>query len=292
MKATCWLCNEENSVLKNSKTLLKLESSNLEITDSQYGYSLPRFKCVKCGFIYCPDVPNNISELYKKMFDEDYFRGEKGRLRQSHEIVKSALKVIDIKSINSWADLGCGVGSLIKVTSDLHIHSVGVELSDELAKFAKSQNRNVLSGDITMLKSSTFDVISLIDVIEHVPNPLELLLQISEKVVPGGYVVISTPDEKSLAAKMLGKYWWHIRPAHVGYFNKSTIKLALLKSDFEPVAWSRPTWFFSINYVVTRILAYMPGLSNIPLLPKFWEVYVPVNIRDSWLVIGRKIQNN
>jgi 2-polyprenyl-3-methyl-5-hydroxy-6-metoxy-1,4-benzoquinol methylase len=289
MTTACWLCNNKDTVKKNSKILLKLEPSNLEITDSQYGYSLPRFECVKCGFIFCPDVPNNVGELYKQMVDEDYSRGERGRMKQSREIVRFALKTIEINSIHAWADLGCGVGSLIQVTNDLKINSVGVELSDDLARYAMSLDRNVQPGDITLLKNSSFDVISIIDVIEHVPDPMNLLRQISEKVVAGGYLIVSTPDENSFMSKMLGRYWWHIRPAHVGYFNKNTIEFALMKSGFEPVAWSRPTWFFSINYLITRLLAYMPRLLSFPLLSKFWEVYIPVNIRDSWLVIAKKI---
>ena len=64
---------------------------------------------------------------------------------------------------------------------------------------------------------------TLVDVIEHVADPLALLRGARDYVAPGGLVLLVTPDVDSVAARLFGKRWWHLRLAHVGYFNRRSL---------------------------------------------------------------------
>ena len=55
-----------------------------------------------------------------------------------------------------------------------------------------------------------FDVITLFDVIEHLPEPHDALGRIREWLAPGGRLFLTTPDAGSLIARLLGKNWWYI----------------------------------------------------------------------------------
>ena len=70
-----------------------------------------------------------------------------------------------------------------------------------------------------------FEVVTLIDVIEHVPDPVDLMRRIKSVMAPDGICVVVTPDVNSVAARLMGWKWWHFRAAHIGYFNKSTLGL-------------------------------------------------------------------
>ena len=72
-----------------------------------------------------------------------------------------------------------------------------------------------------------FDIISLVDVIEHVNTPADLLQHIHAALAPDGVFILVTPDVKSLAARILGYKWWHYRFAHIGYFNKKNLSMLL-----------------------------------------------------------------
>lgn len=62
-----------------------------------------------------------------------------------------------------------------------------------------------------------FDVVTLIDVIEHAPDPVDLLRRIKRVMAPDGICLVVTPDVSSVAARAMGGKWWRFRAAHIGY---------------------------------------------------------------------------
>ena len=129
-----------------------------------------------------------------------------------------------------------------------------------------------------------FDIITLIDVVEHVPNPVELLRYISQALGDGGIAVIVTPDVGSIAARILGWRWWHYRAAHIGYFKKKNLLLALERAGMKPVLVKRPGWFFTADYLWVRTHRYLPRFLRVSPPDFLKRVVVPLNLRDSWLI--------
>ena len=103
-----------------------------------------------------------------------------------------------------------------------------------------------------------------------------------------GIAVIVTPDGGSLAARILRKKWWHYRVAHISYFNRSTLELALARSGLEAVAWLRPSWFFPLDYLLLRLGHYVPFVARLASIRLAQSVTIPLNLYDSWLVIAKK----
>jgi SAM-dependent methyltransferase len=130
-----------------------------------------------------------------------------------------------------------------------------------------------------------FDAITLIDVIEHVPNPVELLRGIAANLADAGYAIIVTPDVGSLAARILKWRWWHFRIAHIGYFDKRTLYRSLQRAGLRPVLLARPGWFFTADYLWARVRRYLPAFLRLGT-PRFLRrIVIPLNLRDSWLVV-------
>src|SRR6185312_17166433 len=71
-----------------------------------------------------------------------------------------------------------------------------------------------------------YDIVTAVDVIEHVPDPVGLMRVIAATMAPQGIAVFVTPDVGSFAARLLSWKWWHYRIAHIGYFDQRTLRRA------------------------------------------------------------------
>lgn len=103
-----------------------------------------------------------------------------------------------------FLDIGCGSGASVKAASDLGWEAIGIDIDPQLIRAGQEQLKVDLrcvpileSG----LPSGQFDFIKLRDVIEHLPNPLEVLVKVRELLAPGGVVLLVTPNEGGLATR-------------------------------------------------------------------------------------------
>ena len=135
--------------------------------------------------------------------------------------------------------------------------------------------------------SNKYDFISLIDVIEHVKNPVQIIEKIYKLLKPGGSAIIVTPRKDSFFKKLLGFKWWHYRLAHVGYFSKSNLIDICERNNLKYVDNFSPSWYFPLNYVINRIFKYIPFMSGIKI-NWFKNYCVKLNLRDSIALIVSK----
>jgi SAM-dependent methyltransferase len=146
------------------------------------------------------------------------------------------------------------------------------------------------------LSNRLFDLIFLVDVIEHVSDPVKLLRDCAESLSPIGLLLIVTPDVDSIAARILRQRWWHFRLAHVGYFGRISLERAVRAAGLSPVYLSRAKWFFSVGYLAERLAVYLPIhrlnrlASRVQLLRWFYARVIPLNLRDSFMVFLQRTQ--
>ena len=102
---------------------------------------------------------------------------------------KSNLKFVAGKRI---ADFGCGSGDFLKLVQPYCDDVIGIELQqnyvDELNSFGIS-----CSNSVDSIANKSLDTIVSFHVLEHLPNPLEVLSKLMEKVVSGGHILIEVP---------------------------------------------------------------------------------------------------
>jgi SAM-dependent methyltransferase len=290
----CWICGHEGATLESGGAFADdLTPDDLRISDKRYGLTLPLQQCDACGFVYARSgsLPE-LTALYAQLDDVEYGASEEGRRRQMAHLLRWATRGLPEGA--RVLDVGAASGLLVREASAQGFRAVGVEPSRPLAARARADGLEVYDGVLPNAEvGEEFAFVALVDVIEHVDDPLALLRECARVLAPGGRLLVVTPDRRSVAAKLLGRRWWHRRLAHVGYFDRSTLTEALARTEFAPERWCRPRWYFPVGYLATRVSVYLPsrfrraGADGGDDATTMTHLVVPLNLRDSLAVVAR-----
>jgi ubiquinone/menaquinone biosynthesis C-methylase UbiE len=286
----CIVCNsKKNLIFKKKKIIVNFSTKNLKISDKDYGLTLKLYKCSDCNFIFANRSDcNQFYSFYKNMKDYDYIKSESQRYFQLKNLIEIYLK--KFKKPQKHLDIGAGSGILTSIMDNKKIDSLGIEPSSYLKVFAQKKKRNVKSIELKSLatKKYKFNLITLIDVIEHVSNPgliLEYCYKLLEK---NGNILIVTPNTDSVVAKILNFKWWHYRVAHINYFNLRNLNFFLSKKKFFYLSKFYPSWTFSFNYFFDRVCEYLNFLRIFKKIIYKKNFYIKINFFDSIAVVYKK----
>lgn len=200
-------------------------------------------KCKKCGLIYICLSNQNLS---KEEYDLNYLRKYKkrylyenlGELKTKLNSWKSKIKKIDlIKDRGKLLDVGCATGFFLKAAKDDAWDVKGVEISAEMSKLAMDNfELDVVTGTLESARfpSNYFDVVTLWDLIEHVPDPTSTMLEVNRILKKNGLTVIRTINFKSLNQYIFKNKWrYYLPPEHLYYFSPKLLMLLLRKTHFD-----------------------------------------------------------
>jgi 2-polyprenyl-3-methyl-5-hydroxy-6-metoxy-1,4-benzoquinol methylase len=221
--------------------------------ETRLQYEIERFhivRCIQCDLVY---VAEEIGEdELVAYYGEAYYTGAQsqgycdyiGRRKVRKDYFRSTIPMIrrclavDAPRV---LDVGCAAGFFLEVAREQGWQARGVELSAYAAEYARSQlGLDVVTGTLAEAKFPfrSFDLITLWDVIEHLPNPSEVLTLVHDLLRPSGLVVISTGDISGATARLYGRRWGLLAPpGHLFYFSRRTLFAMLRKNAFEPLAW-------------------------------------------------------
>jgi 2-polyprenyl-3-methyl-5-hydroxy-6-metoxy-1,4-benzoquinol methylase len=201
-------------------------------------------KLNKFGFYSLQKKPSEVK--LKKYYADKYYQGNKASYKKIY--LKEELEHIDNKIEQKYLlakgslpkgkrlkilDVGCGEGFCLSYFKKKGWEILGLDFS----KFGLSAHnphleKYMMSGDIyhnlKTLKAGRerFDLIWLDNVLEHVLDPLKLLVDCHDLTSDTGLLIVEVPNDFSkLQAelkklKMIKKDFWVTSPDHISYFNK------------------------------------------------------------------------
>ena len=227
----------------------------------------------------------DVISYYVEMSDGLYVATSETRRRQMQSLLRTVTK---FKENGRLLDVGAGTGLLVEEACKLGFDAEGVEPSRALQAAAAAKHLPVHLGVIPSREiSGSYDIVTAIDVIEHVDKPLDLLRAIRDLLATDGIGVLVTPDVGSITARVMRRNWWHFRPAHIGYFDRNTIGLSLAHAGLSPIAIDRPTWYLPMDYLASRVACYLPGGNRLAIPKMLGRIKLPINLHDSLLVVFR-----
>ena len=123
-------------------------------------------------------------------------RGGSGQPR-SQRIIGALRQAVPLPARGRLLDLGCGNGSFLSAWSELipGWSLAGSEVSEKYKREVESIPgvERLYTGDLDDIPG-TFDAISLIHVLEHIPSPAAFLRRLRRRLAPGGLLILEVPD--------------------------------------------------------------------------------------------------
>lgn len=224
---------------------------------NKHGYTVR--KCGECGLVF---VSPRISSgrLARDVYGPGYFNAERGYGIEDHlgerarkEAMRSArarLRRLErFVSPGRLLDVGCAGGWFLAAARERGWDAEGVEISEFAASHARDKlGFRVRIGDFSSLapEPDSFDLVTMQDAIEHLPDPMRGLRNACETLKPGGILFVAAPNFSSAAARALGCNWGLVEPEHhLFYFTPATLGAMLEKTGFKIEKWEFP--LFGLN---------------------------------------------
>ena len=256
--------------------------------------------CNKCSLMYANPRSSEPDHVQIEGYDPDYVENATGRPGDPR-FFKEALQVRDYSdtrkllaarhpSRGRLLEVGSGLGYLMSWFRDDGWNVMGVEPNVALNRHAKKTlNLEVVSAILpnARLFSESFDVVLMMHVIEHVPDPFETLSEIFRVLRPGGSLVVETPCYDTLMFKLLGKRERSLScNGHIYFFTSRTLKALVERVGFRIVRVDRVgrtltlgrfTYNLGIVAKSSRVQGALERTSNLFGLDR---VALTVNLRD------------
>ena len=152
---------------------------------------------------------------------------------------------------NRILDVGCGDGSFSQYSKEKFRRLYGTEISEEAAHIAQKQGVLTTITDLNSslsYKDNTFDAVTCLDVIEHLPDPRLLLAEIYRVLRPDGQLVATTPNIRyfrNLYRLIFKGTFPHTSAdtfvwggGHLHYFTRRDLNTLLNKVGFKKITFS------------------------------------------------------
>lgn len=216
------------------------------------GYTFRRCRRCRTLFVETPPPPEETAHLYES---ESYFvnrgfeRGFHGYRNyladraQNEEKFSGILGLIEsFRSPGALLDVGAGPGLLVKVAQARGWRAKGLDLNPWAVRTAREEvGADVDRGELApgRFEEGQFDAVTMLDLIEHVLDPEELIAEAARITAPNGVLVVLSPDAGSITTRLLGRRWPEVRrvPEHLVIFAVSGIAALVARHGFEPLGW-------------------------------------------------------
>ena len=210
-------------------------------------------KCQNCGLLVTDPFPTR-EELVLAYQDEFYGKKRShrfGSLLEEAVYLFRWARAYRIKKLfkpGRVLDVGCGRGITLHFLKKWGWNCTGTQLSRNAAEYArKTFGLRILEKDLleTRFEEGSFDLVILAHVLEHVPDPLAYLREISRILTRKGVLILELPNAGNFLIDIFREKWfgWDL-PRHLYHFTPGTITRMLSQAGVKVVKKNR----FSLEY--------------------------------------------
>lgn len=203
-------------------------------------------RCEDCGFVFLEEKNDSANFYSSKEYRVNYGPDLK-KVSNSEDIFKTYFPhqgptIEEIKHFltptTSVLDVGCSTGHFLASLKGMVETRVGLELSKDAADFIHTHLDFPVYSDPIQEVSITecpFDLVTSLQVLEHVPNPIDFIKHLGCQLKPNGYLYLELPnlDDSLLSCYQISGYAdFYFREPHVSYFTRDTLFLAIKSAGF------------------------------------------------------------
>lgn len=233
-------------------------------------------KCRQCQLGYLrPEVDDlTIRNIYSS---GDYF-SEGGSGYEDYEGQETSLRLTFRKLLKSMErqkvvggslfEIGCGFGYFLDEAREFFLNVSGTEMDPIALKRSQSQGVEVKLSSLEDLSDlEQFDVVCMIQVIEHISDPAVAIQKMKSLIKPGGALLLVTPDFNSPLRMVLRRRWPSYKiPEHVFYFNKHSLSKILNDNGCDKITWLKYPHAFPLKLIFSKFGLRVPSaIGDIPV---------------------------
>lgn len=198
-----------------STPALTARDRNRRLSTETFSYH----RCTRCRTLQLVPVPEDLDRFYPPEYyavppDRAQLVAVAGPERYKLEIIRRFV------AGGRLMEVGPAVGSFLVVMQEAGFDTRAIEMDARAAEFLRSELSvpvhetddpvSALAGD------DPYDVIAMWHVIEHVPNPSELLTAAASALRPGGIIALAAPNPDAAQFRALRSRWTHVdAPRHL-----------------------------------------------------------------------------
>ncbi len=198
-----------------------------------------------------PLFTDNVIEDF---YSEDYFKGKADYSYIDEREIKKYSQYVWSKRVNeirkyvmdgNFLDVGCSFGGLLESAAKYYT-PFGIELADYAFSHAKDLfGDNIHHGTLNnhTFSNNFFSAITMIELIEHLSDPVFAINECFKLLKSGGVLVVQTANMNGKQAIDLGKNYEYFMPGHLSYFTAENLSSLLKTSGFTKIKIYYPVEF-------------------------------------------------
>jgi SAM-dependent methyltransferase len=234
-------------------------------------------QCRACGLVYVsprPD-PHELAALYGEAYfhnDDSGTVGYTNYIGDEANIRKTFRRRLNrierfTDAPGRLLDIGCAAGFFLSEAQERGWQAEGLDVSSFAVNYTQerfgipARHGSLLDLDFT---GRRFDLVTMWDVIEHVPDPAANIARVADLLEPGGLFALATPDVGSLPARLTGPRWvgYKLQEEHVYYFSADTLRAMLSVAGFEVLDVYHVGKYVTLDLFFNRLRMYSPALGQ------------------------------
>ena len=224
------------------KTACPVCSHSMEFlyTIDRFSNPFDIFVCPECG-LQKKHSANEDENIY---YGEDYYSGraeysyidERKFIPYHRHVWKARLKNIAryVAPPSDFLDIGCAFGGFALEAKQMGYRAKGLDISDYAVQYAVKSGLDAKAGKLEDIPfpENSFDIVTMIEVIEHVSDPKKAFHILSDMIRPGGLLILQTANFEGLQAKHKKSDYHYYLPGHLHYYSKSNLEKILKRFGF------------------------------------------------------------
>jgi SAM-dependent methyltransferase len=232
------------------------------------GYRVLRCEVCRNGFLPADQVPPDLETLYsREYFEGDQTAGYPSYLDDAALLARNFDRRVrglaKLRAPGRLLDVGTAYGFFLERAAARGWDAMGVEIAPDCAREAQRiAGVPVVAGDfIDVALPGKFDVVTMLDVLEHVRDPVASLAKARSLLAPGGWLVVETGDIDTPWSRLLGNRWYFLDPPnHLHYFTAAGLDALLRRSGFEGhIRRQRLGRWVSFNNIAFKLAFGLPA---------------------------------
>ena len=291
--ARCVVCGSPDLEERRPAEIEALDDVSFSYSFSpQHSKTFRIVRCRRCTHQFCAPLPERLTERYRDVVDEEYLKHAESRRLAAQAMLA---RVARHASGRRLLDVGCATGDFLDAGRAAGWEVEGLELSAWSCAIARGRGLTVHQETLERFARQAvepFDVVSLVGVIEHLPDPRSEMDNLARLVRRGGLLVVWTGDVDSWLARLLGRRWWYWQGQHIQYFTHRSLATLARATGFDPVATERYPFAATHETIANSLRRYpLHRLMSAALLPIFrvWPV-ITLRLPGEMLFMARRAE--